>query len=134
MGKNYLLDTNVIIDYMALNFCKDTTATLSNIIDTSLNLSFISKIEIFVYELSGPEKEIFNDLFELSNIFLINDEIIATTIELRKKYKIKIPDAIIAATCICNNLILLSNNKKDFMKVIELNWLNPHDINFKNEI
>jgi tRNA(fMet)-specific endonuclease VapC len=37
-----------------------------------------------------------------------NDSIFKETIKIRKKYKLKLPDAIIAATAIVNNATLLS--------------------------
>ena len=62
----------------------------------------------------------------LSKIYHIDDEIINKTIELRKKYKIKLPDTIIAATAIVNGFILISHNFKDFQKITELNFINSY--------
>jgi predicted nucleic acid-binding protein len=45
---------------------------------------------------------------------------------LRKKYKIKLPDAIIAATAIVNDFTLISHNFKDFLKITELHFINPY--------
>ena len=62
-------------------------------------------------------------------IILYIDEIIADkTIELRKKYKIKLPDAIIAATAIVYNLILVSLNITDFNKIEGINIINPYTL------
>ncbi len=47
------------------------------------------------------------------------------TVEIRKLYKIKLPDAIIAATAMTNNLILLSRNVSDFNQIDGLNLINP---------
>lgn len=55
----------------------------------------------------------------------INNEIISETIFLRKQYKIKLPDAIIAATALVNNWILVTINTKDFEKIKNLKFINP---------
>jgi predicted nucleic acid-binding protein len=49
------------------------------------------------------------------------------TIEVRKNSNIKLPDAIIAATAIQNDLTLLTRNIKDFTKVKELKVYNPFE-------
>ena len=59
-------------------------------------------------------------------IYHIDDEIIEKTIELRKKHKIKLPDAIIAATAIVNNFTLISHNFNDFQKITELNFIDSY--------
>ena len=64
----------------------------------------------------------------MANIFYIDEIIADKTIELRKKYKIKLPDAIIAATAIVYNLILVSLNITDFHKIEGINIINPYTL------
>ena len=40
-------------------------------------------------------------------------------------YKIKLPDAIIAATALVHNLTLLTRNEKDFSKISNVEITNP---------
>lgn len=49
----------------------------------------------------------------------MNSDIKKKAIEIKQKYKVKVPDAIIAATAICNNLTLITSDA-DFEKIIEL--------------
>jgi predicted nucleic acid-binding protein len=51
--------------------------------------------------------------------------VIAKTIELRKKYRIKLPDAIIAATAIVHELTLITRNTPDFKSINGLKLLSP---------
>ncbi len=44
----------------------------------------------------------------------LSDDIIQTSIELRRKYWLKIPDAIIAATALVNKVPLLTADKQLF--------------------
>jgi predicted nucleic acid-binding protein len=63
----------------------------------------------------------------LSNalVLAIDDPVIEKTIELKRMINIKLPDAVIAATCIVNNLGLLTRNVKDFDTIKNLTVYNP---------
>jgi len=58
-----------------------------------------------------------NSFVSNASIFDLEENIILETIRIRQDYRIKIPDAIIAATCLVNNYQLITNNSKDFKKV-----------------
>ena len=47
------------------------------------------------------------------------------TADIRKAHRIKLPDAIIAATALIYDLILLSRNLADFGKISGLKIINP---------
>jgi hypothetical protein len=47
-------------------------------------------------------------------VIALNDVIATETINLRKKHKIKLPDAVIAATAIVLNLTSVTSNVDDF--------------------
>lgn len=55
----------------------------------------------------------------------ISAGIIAETIEIRKKYKLKLPDAINCRYCLQLDHTLIADNDNDFMKVPSLNYINP---------
>ena len=73
----------------------------------------------------GEEKFI-QELLELFNMLYIDREIADKVIEIRKKERIKLPDAIIAATAISRELSLITRNIDDF-KNIEVSISNPFD-------
>jgi predicted nucleic acid-binding protein len=123
MGQNYLIDTNVILDFLGGKLPEKTELFLSEIIDDRINLSAINKIELLGF---SNVEQVLIDLVSFAVIYHIDNEIIEKTIELRKKYVIKLPDAIIAATAIVNDLILISHNFKDFQKITELNFVNSY--------
>lgn len=94
--------------------------------DSESNISFISQIELQVWNPSDPKDiQVYFQFVQSSNIFGISDEIIVSTILIRKNYKLKLADALIAATAIVNDLTLLADNDKDFLKVPGLNYINP---------
>ncbi|MEX2233617.1 MAG: PIN domain-containing protein [Cyclobacteriaceae bacterium] len=65
-------------------------------------------------------------MINASNI--INDGIVDETIALRKKYTIKLPDAIIAASALSIDAILITSDLSAFGKVPSLKILNPNNI------
>jgi hypothetical protein len=54
--------------------------------------------------------------------------LVNTTIHTRQTYKIKLPDAIIAATALVYNLTLISRNSKDFDGIEGLEFINPYGL------
>lgn len=120
MGSRYLIDSNIVIKAASKNLLSDEIKVfLKNIFDEEFNLSVKSKLEL----LSKDDSLI--ELVKLANIFPLNEDVIAETIHVRRKYKIKLPDAIIAATAIVNNLTLITNNAKDFKNIKNLKVNNP---------
>ena len=55
----------------------------------------------------------------------ITPEVKQVAVKIRKLYKTKLPDAIIAATAITENATLLTINLSDFSKIEGLNIRNP---------
>jgi predicted nucleic acid-binding protein len=72
----------------------------------------------------GVEKEFINT----SDVFALEELVIRKAIEIRKKHKTKLPDAIIAATALVNELTIITRNTKDFKKIEGLEVFNPYDV------
>jgi predicted nucleic acid-binding protein len=125
MGKKYLIDSNALIEYTGKLLPAIAYTTIAKIIDEEFNISFINKIEVLAH-VSAETK--LREFIALSFAYGINDEIIEQTIELRKNYKIKIPDAIVAATAMVNKFILVTRNITDFKNIEGLDLLNPWDL------
>jgi len=62
---------------------------------------------------------------EEAMIFELEKAIKIKTAEIRKVHKIKLPDAIIAATALIYNLTLITRNAKDFKNIDGLKIVNP---------
>ena len=63
-----------------------------------------------------------------STILTLNDDIVEVCIEIRKNHKTKLPDAIIAATAIVYDLVIITRNTSDFSKIKDIQVLNPHHL------
>jgi len=59
-----------------------------------------------------------------ANIIGLSQAIVNKCIEIRRERKIKTPDAIIAATALVNNLILVTSDS-DFQNISDLQLINP---------
>ena len=60
-----------------------------------------------------------------SSVLPINDDVVNQTIAIRKSRKMKLPDALIAATAIVYILIILTNNTTDFKYINGITCIDP---------
>lgn len=123
----FLLDTNTIIYYLKGSLSSSGMKAISAIVDDRPSISVITKIELLGFNApDAVEREITDQFVEASLIFNLTTAIINQTIELRKQFKIKIPDAIIAATSMVYSLTLMTHNINDFNKITNLQCKDPH--------
>ncbi len=129
MGRKILIDTNIAIGYIGNRLSIKSMDKLDAVFDGEYHLSVINKIELLGYpDLDKKEKEKFNLFIDHSVLHQIDNEIINKTILIRKKHKIKLPDAIIAATCLVHGLDVLTHNTKDFENISELRVTRPDNL------
>ena len=63
-----------------------------------------------------------------SVIYDLNNAVVDATILICKQNKIKLPDAIIAATALVHNFLLVTRNVADFKNIKDIQVVNPWDI------
>ncbi len=123
----FLLDTNTVIYYLKASLPISAMKVLGNIIDDQPAISIITKIELLCFDTPNVnEQYITNKFVEGCLVFNLNDNIINQTIALKKLTRIKLPDAIIAATALVYNHTLVTYNIADFNKIPSLQLLNPY--------
>ncbi|MGF1925766.1 MAG: type II toxin-antitoxin system VapC family toxin [Bacteroidia bacterium] len=123
MVKVYLVDTNVLIDYLN-NKLPDHSARLFENIE--INLSIISKIELLAWKEASQEQiDIIESFLDTTTILGLSESVARKTIEIRKTHRVKLPDAIIAATAMTNDLALVTRNVSDFKSINGLQLINP---------
>lgn len=119
-GTRYILDTNAIVALLKGN------PTLLNLTKDAdwIGISIISYIEFLAFpDLSDEDISLFNTFIERIEIvgFNKNDKnLLEKTINLRKTYKIKLPDSIIISTAFINNAKLITEDKRLSSKEIEI--------------
>lgn len=126
MEKDFLIDTNVFIDLMSGRFSEPIRKELHLIMSSSFFISVVNKIEILGFQHLDPQEEtLFNSIINSSKMIYVHDGVIEETILLRKTLRMKLADAIIAASCISVNAVLLTTNTTDFKKISNLRVVNP---------
>ena len=124
---NYLLDTNILIYHtsgsqVTTGFIEDLTT------QNALNISILTKIEFLGWDKHTPDGfEKCKALVEVANIHAIDDNVANKAIELKRKARIKLADAVIAATAIIHNLKLATRNVDDFKEIEGLQIFNPFE-------
>lgn len=99
---------------------------LDGVVDDEGSISFISEIELQAWTPANPSDLLIYEQFVFnSTIIGVDNNIVNETIRIRKIHKIKLPDALIAATAVVNDLTLIADNDKDFLKVSGLKYINP---------
>lgn len=122
----YLFDTNVWIDAIAGRLPADTF--LKFVVQAEwVGYSAITRLELFGFpDLTKPEE---GKLAELLKHFVevgVDSSTVDKAITIRKATRIKVPDAIIAATAIIKECSLVTRNTEDFKGISGLNIINPY--------
>jgi predicted nucleic acid-binding protein len=121
MGQGYLIDSNVIIDLIGK---KLPIKTINVIALNSIFSSDVSRIEVLGFSNSIEEEESFISFFSDLQILSLDEAVIQKSIQIRKQKRIKLGDAIIAATAMVHNLKLITRNVVDFNGIDDLELIN----------
>lgn len=105
--KEILVDTNIFLYLLKGN---DTLEEMLQ--GKSIYVSFITELELIGFKDMGvkEEKQI-QALINESIIIPISNSIKEKYVEIRKKYHLKLADAVIAATAITTNIPLITSDK-----------------------
>lgn len=116
-GIDYIADTNALLYLLSGNPC------MKPYLSSYIGLSVISEMELLSFSgITSFEEERIRSLIQDCLVLFLTENVKNKTIALRRAYKIKLPDAIIAATAIENKLQLITADK-GLKRVSELNLL-----------
>lgn len=104
-----LFDTNILIDYL---IGYDQAKQEIEQYETP-QISIITKMEILV-GVTEENEEVVREFLESFCVISLNEEISDIAIAIRRKNKIKLPDAIIWASAKFTNSLLITRNTRDF--------------------
>ena len=126
MEQGFLMDSNVVIDYFGNNLTGNTVSFIDNL---PAVISVITRIEILGWYNATPEQlSKLQNFVQQSLVYQLTETIIQKTILLRQAHRIKLPDAIVAATALTKNKTLVTRNVNDFKNIPGLDLLNPWDL------
>ena len=118
-GSRYVLDTNAIVVLL------QTNTQLLELLQKAdwIGVSIISQIEFLVFPgLTESDRQLFQEFLqrvEVLDLTSKNAALINKIVEIRQQYRLKFPDAVIAAMAI-DNLASLVTADQDFAKVKDL--------------
>jgi predicted nucleic acid-binding protein len=105
-GDKYLADTNTFI------YLLNKHPSLSPLLESDWSYSFVTEIELLgKFRIFSEELKQVKSLLQSCSKISYSDDISRQAISLRQQHKIKIPDAIIAATAIVKKMPLLTFDK-----------------------
>ena len=106
-GDQYLVDTNVFIALLNKHL------SINSFLESRWSFSFITEIELLGKPgIKQSELKVINELLSICNKLVHVESINQLTIELKQQSRIKLPDALIAATSIYYNIPLLTFDKE----------------------
>jgi predicted nucleic acid-binding protein len=124
---SYLIDTNTVIDLLGGLLPPHVISWLdSPILAKDIHVSVINEIELLGFNSSPQETQDLQDLINNATVLELKRDIVNRTILLKKIKRIKLPDAIIAATALVHNLTIISRNTSDFKNITGLTCLDPY--------
>jgi predicted nucleic acid-binding protein len=126
--EQYLIDTNIVSDYLSASFSTDAITFLDNVINAIPNLSIITQIELLCWKTDINIENNVKNFIADSIVLNISADVISKCVDIRKNKKVKTPDAIIAATALAYGYTLVTNNEKDFVTITDLKIINPWKI------
>ncbi|HAT76087.1 MAG TPA: VapC toxin family PIN domain ribonuclease [Flavobacterium sp.] len=113
-GIKHLVDTNFLIHTDQRN------PVVEPFLNENIAISFISEMELLgVFSISKSKKASMQRIINECYVLEMNQSIKIVAIDLKQKYKLKLPDAIIAATAIHYNLMFITSDA-DFKSIKEL--------------
>ena len=130
MGTRYLADSNALIDFLAGRLPPQGKQLMFEVLDQGqLIVSVVTEIEVLGFQAPDDYLQKLQQLIDAAEVIPLADAaIIREAIAIRRAARVKLPDAVIAATAKVRGLTLLSRNENDFRRVHGLPVLNLHTL------
>ena len=115
---NILIDTNIAL------YLLGGDSRIAEVLEGQVvHVSFVTELELLGYPgISNEEEKLIHDFLDDCVIIDVNNQIKDGTVQFRRKYGLKLPDSIIAATAYYLGIPLLSADK-GFLVVKEINFI-----------
>lgn len=123
MGQGFLIDTNVVIYALENKVPPAGAAFLAKLPPV---ISDITRIELLGWPDATPEQLApIKAFMAKATMITITEAVILKTIEVKQIQKIKLGDAIIAATALVQEFTIITRNTGDFKNIPGLEVIDP---------
>ena len=122
------MDTNAVLELVGGLLPGPATEWLDTVMTRNgHHISVITRIELFSKKIDDAETQTLIGFVRFADVIGLDEPIIQQTMRLRQQRRLKLPDAIIAATALVRGLTLITRNVSDFKGISGLAVLNPHE-------
>jgi len=123
-----VFDTNTLIYYLNRAGDEEFRRWFDSKVKEGVCISVITRIEVLAWPGYAEISRAVEDAEDLLKLFWeepLTDDIANKAILIRRQHRLKVPDAIIAATALELGLSLATYNLADFKRVPDLDLINP---------
>lgn len=121
----HVFDSNILIYHLNDALPPAVFTRVEAWIAAGAVISVITRIEVLGYRQPVSQLQPASRLLALFDEVPLYEQIVQRTIELRQQHRVRIPDALIAATALDLGMPLVTRNTQDFQTINMLTILNP---------
>ena len=122
-----VMDSNILIYHLNDQLPPRVDQQLATWSEEGSLISVITRIEVLGYQQPVSEYRKAQLLLSLFREVPLREPLVTMTIQFRQRYRLRIPDAVIAATAAHLDVPLVTRNVKDFGSVEEVGIINPFE-------
>ena len=123
MEQRFLIDTNVVIDVLGDGMPDNVKQKVIQMLPIISAVTYMEALGW--HQITSSQLEVLQKFMDIATILPISQPVIETTVQIRQQKKIGLGDAIIAATAIVYNRVLVTRNVSDFKSIDNLSIFNP---------
>lgn len=128
ISEGHLFDSNILIYHINGQLDSGMELLLSRCLESPAYISTVTAMEVLSWPGHSDESiEMTTAFLEVFDEITIDAEIKNAAINIRRNYRLKLPDAIIAATALHLGVPLMTRNTRDFKDIPELRLINPFE-------
>jgi predicted nucleic acid-binding protein len=127
IGSMRVFDSNILIYHLNDALPSSVLNNVESWITEGAVISVMSRIEVLGYPQTADQLQQAMRLLAYFDEIPLHEPVVQRTITLRQQYRIRLPDALIAATALYLDFPLVTRNTRDFQTINGLIILNPFE-------
>jgi predicted nucleic acid-binding protein len=124
-----ITDTSIVLGYLNQTIPSPQIPRIEFLLLYELQVSVVTRIELLGFPgISERQTKEIQDILNDGTVHLLSEEIEISAINIRRYTRLKLGDAIIAATALATNQSLLIADQRGFQQVPGLKLLRPAEL------